>query len=367
MSIAVQVRSILLAFGFAVFAQPVCALEVQLNAPGLDEKNAEILRGASLVLQAQSNPEATTQDMVAAARADYGRMVSALYELGYYGGVVSIQIDRQEAFDISPIASPSTIQQIVIEVSAGPVFRFGDIQIAPFPPDVSRPEEFSTGERAYSGVIGSATTAAVDGWRDLGHAKAQIGDQQIWADHSKNTLSADITVVPGPKLRFGELNIKTSGSVRPNRVREIAGLPTGEIFSPEELDRASDRLRRTGSFSSVVLDEANEISPGDTLDIDASLTAAKPRRIGFGAELSSLEGLTISGFWLHRNLLGGAERLRFEGEIGGIGGDSGGIDYRADLIAQQPLHPKQGCFLVHSPKRPMNRITANATSRSAGG
>ena len=31
---------------------------------------------------------------------------------------------------------------------------------------------------------------------------------------------------------------------------------------------------------------------------------------GFGAEISSLDGAGVSGFWLHRNLFGGAERLR---------------------------------------------------------
>ncbi len=346
-SIAVQVRSILLAFGFVLFTLPVSALEVQLNAPGIDKNSVEVLRGASLVLQARNNPEATTQDMVAAARADYGRMVSALYELGYYGGVVSIRVDKQEAYDISPIASPSVIQQIIIEVEAGPIFGFGTAQIEPFPPGVSKPEGFATGERAYSGVIGTATTAAIDGWRDLGHAKAQIGNQRIWADHRQSTLSADVTIIPGPRLRFGELNITNSGKVRPDRVREIAGLPTGEIFSPDELNRASDRLRRTGAFTSVVLEEAEEITSGDTLDIDASLTAAKPRRVGFGAEISSLEGLTISGFWLHRNLLGGAERLRFEGEIGGIGGDSGGVDYRAGVRFDRPatFTPETGFFV----------------------
>ncbi|MEZ5911268.1 MAG: hypothetical protein R3D84_02755 [Paracoccaceae bacterium] len=28
----------------------------------------------------------------------------------------------------------------------------------------------------------------------------------------------------------------------------------------------------------------------------------------------------LSGFWMHRNLLGGSERLRIEGEVSNIGG-----------------------------------------------
>jgi translocation and assembly module TamA len=58
------------------------------------------------------------------------------------------------------------------------------------------------------------------------------------------------------------------------------------------------------------------------------LSEAKLRRLGFGLELSSIEGLKTSAYWLHRNALGGAERFRIEGEVAGIGGETGGIDYR---------------------------------------
>src|SRR5690606_39677942 len=61
-------------------------------------------------------------------------------------------------------------------------------------------------------------------------------------------------------------------------------------------------------------------------DIGVTVVEQKPRRFGFGAELSSTEGLKLSAYWMHRNLLGGAENLRFDAEIAGIGGGSGGID-----------------------------------------
>ena len=41
----------------------------------------------------------------------------------------------------------------------------------------------------------------------------------------------------------------------------------------------------------------------------------KPRRYSLGAEVASLDGVSLTGSWLHRNLLGGGERLLVEGEI----------------------------------------------------
>ncbi|MEO0750276.1 MAG: BamA/TamA family outer membrane protein [Pseudomonadota bacterium] len=318
------------------WASLVSASEVVLQLPpgaqGLDGH----LRGASLSVETAAKDDATPQDIMAAARADYGRMAAALYEVGYYGGVVSVLVDGREAANISPLAQTRAVSQVVIQVEPGPLFTFSRASVAPLAPGTELPEGFAPGRPAFSGVIGDAARASVEAWRDAGHAKVEIRDQGLTADHRNAQLSAEITLAPGPRLRFGNLIVTTPGNVRPERVVEIAGLPTGEIYAPEELKRANERLRRTGAFSSVVLEDAETIRPVDTLDINATLADAPPRRIGFGAELSSLEGLGLSGFWMHRNLFGGAERLRLDAEVSGIGGDSGGIDYSVGFRYDRP-------------------------------
>jgi translocation and assembly module TamA len=52
--------------------------------------------------------------------------------------------------------------------------------------------------------------------------------------------------------------------------------------------------------------------------------------------VASFEGLTLSGYWLHRNLLGGAERLRFDGSITNIGARDSGVDYRLGVTVDRP-------------------------------
>jgi translocation and assembly module TamA len=110
----------------------------------------------------------------------------------------------------------------------------------------------------------------------------------------------------------------------------------GDVYSPQQIDMAERRLRRTGTFGSVALTESEQIGPDDTLPINAQLSEAKPRRIGFGLEVATIEGLTVSAFWLHRNFLGGAERFRAEAEVSGITGETGGIDYRLGATFTRP-------------------------------
>ncbi len=340
--------SVLLALALLGGGRAVAAAEVVIALPADAQGLGGHLRDASLSVQTAAREDATAQDLLAAARADYARMVGALYEVGRYGGVVSIRVDGREAADMPAFAAPARIGRIAIRVEPGPLFTFSQTRIAPLAPGTQLPAGFGPGMPAFSKVIGKAAAVAGRGWREAGHAKVAIATQQLVADHRGARLAADITLAPGPRLRFGQLVVARAGKVRPERVRTIAGLPTGRIYHPDEVDDASRRLRRTGAFSSVVLEEAATPGPGGTLDVIATLADARPRRFGFGAELSSLEGLTLSGFWLHRNLLGGAERLRVEAEVGGIGGDSGGIDYVLSSRFDRPatFTPDTGLFLT---------------------
>lgn len=270
---------------------------------------------------------AAPQDYVAAARADYRRLLTALYAEGYYAGSISITVDGIEASNIAPLAAPSEITEVVITVVPGPRFRFGEVSIAPLPPQSTISEDLGPRQDAASGVIRRAVSASIGSWRDLGYAKASVTGQSIVARHSDAKLDVAVTLDPGPRLTFGELTISGSKTVSDDRIRQIAGLPVGEVYAPSELAAAERRLRRTGTFESVSLTESETVGPNDTLPVNAQLSDAKPRRIGFGLELSTIEGLTVSTFWLHRNLLGGAERLRVDAEISGITGETGGTDY----------------------------------------
>ena len=145
-----------------------------------------------------------------------------------------------------------------------------------------------------------------------------------------------LRIAPGPPVRFGDLNISGASAVRERRIRKIAGIPSGSVFDPVLLERSAARLRRAGPFNSVTLREADTLGPGDTMDIELALVDAKPRRLGFGAELQSTEGLTLSAFWMHRNLFRGAERLRIEGEVSGLGGETEGFDYRLSAGLTRP-------------------------------
>ena len=318
--------------------------ELTFDIPTDHDALRKRLRQASLLQLAKSEGVSDPQDVFSTALAEYQRLLETLYANGYYSGVIRIRLDGQEAAAIPPLNPPAQISKIKVQVTPGPRFRFGTARIAPLPQGLQLPEEFTPGAPARSTAVINAVGAAVDGWRLAGHAKAEPVSQSFSANHASAVLNADVTIAPGPLVRFGALVVTGENSgenqakskVRPTRIRRIAGLPEGQVFSPLELEKAATRLRRTGAFRAVTLTEADRLNADGSMDIAASVTDENPRRFGAGAELSNFEGLMLSGFWMHRNLLGGAERLRIGGEVAGIGGDTGGLDYSLGARFERP-------------------------------
>ncbi|MBT8413350.1 MAG: BamA/TamA family outer membrane protein [Boseongicola sp.] len=298
------------------------------------------LVASSLILQAERDGTKDTQELLAAARADYERLLAVLYDAGHFGGVISITVDGREAANIPPLESPDAINTITLRINMGPIYRFSQANIGPLAAQTELPEEFRRGAIASTGAIRDAARAAVDGWRANGNALADIGGQQITARHDQNRVGANIAVTPGPVLSFGEVSIQGNADVRTRRINTIAGLTPGQRFDPAEIERAERRLRRTGSFRSVVITESETAAPDGTLPLTIEVAEQTPRRFGFGAEYSTIDGVRLTGFWLHRNFLGGAERFRVDSGIAGIGGETGGIDYGVDLRYERPATPR---------------------------
>ncbi|GAB4262880.1 MAG: autotransporter assembly complex family protein [Pararhodobacter sp.] len=307
-----------------------------LRAPGASDALMETLRASSLLNTAQETGRTEPADLMAAARAEYGRLLNLLYEDAFFAPTIHIRVDGREASEMSSLTVPARIDRIEVSIDLGPQFTFGTVQIAPLPAGAVLPEGFASGQPARSTVVNEALSAALEAWRALGHAQADVADQQIVANHATRRLDVRLTLVPGPQLRIGSLGARGNERTREERIVEIAGLPSGELLTPETLAVAERRLRETGTFTSVRLRAAERANPDGTMDVTAEVEEALPRRLGFGIEADSEAGFRLSGFWLHRNLLGGAERLRLEASIDGITARSGGIGYTLDARYTRP-------------------------------
>ena len=101
----------------------------------------------------------------------------------------------------------------------------------------------------------------------------------------------------------------------------MTGIRPGEQYDPEKIARSRQRLQDLGVFASVSVEEGASVGPDGVLPLTFVLSERKRHLIGAGASYSTIDGATLEGYWMHRNLFGHAESLRFDAELSRIGAD----------------------------------------------
>ncbi|MHA3979662.1 autotransporter assembly complex protein TamA [Halovulum sp. GXIMD14794] len=297
---------------------------VGMAASGVDST----LRQASALWVNRDLPASGAAGLISTAQEDYRAILAALYSEGYYSGAIGIRINGREVTGLSLGSQLSDPIRVQVSVDPGPRYRFGRTDFINEPPrpanidlsenEVLARERFQTGEIAYAEIALDAGDRAIQDWRMAGYPTADVGERTVVADHDRDILDVTIRMDPGPRANFGQVTVQNRGAVDAEFIRYMSGIRPGEPFSPDDIERASDRLNELGVFNVVRITEAEQVSPDGTLPITVETAPRKPRRVGVGATFSSIDGLGLEGYWLHRNLFGRAERLRFDASIGGL-------------------------------------------------
>ena len=141
-------------------------VSLRFDIDGDDGAIERQIRNGSLLTSALDEDRTSGQDILAAARGDYARILGSLYDHGYYSVEVSILLDGVEAASVAPLDAPEQISDVVVIVDTGPQFRFSRADIAPVAPETELPSAYDVAEPASNGTIRPAATAGVEGWRN---------------------------------------------------------------------------------------------------------------------------------------------------------------------------------------------------------
>jgi translocation and assembly module TamA len=309
----------------AVIGDPqLYSAELQTAATG-DIETA--IRSASLLLADQSRPASGASGLLAKARADYRRILAALYNQGHYGGAIRILVGGQEAATLPPDTDLPDPVAVLLQVDPGPLFRFGRVTVAPAAPPTNDPDDFvdapetvgyGAGLVARATVIAQAERLAVEAWRQQGYAEASVSSSEVVADHATRTVDVAIRVSPGRRAAIGDIGVRGTERMDAEFVSRQTGLAYGEEYDPDDIDRAERRLARLDVFRAMRVEAAGPIARDGLLPFDVVVEEQAQRRFGIGATYSTVDGLGLEGFHLWRNLFGQAERLRLDARIAGI-------------------------------------------------
>lgn len=323
-------------FGYSFFesdAQPASPdaqpYGIAVNVSGADKALKSTVEGASALYSGKDDtPPPSTPAFLSKARAEYDRILGALYANGYYGGSISILVNGRPLEQIQSDATLPHPVPVVIDVNTGPAFTFGKIELEgrapPTPaddnPKTKTPERLGLvpGNVANSDIVLQSEQAMVDAWRRQGYPKAKALPRQIVADHINNRLNVVLAVAPGRLAHYGQITVDGTKDMDPAFVARQTALEPGAQYDPAEIELAKRRLQHLQVFSTTSIVEGDAIAADSTMPLMITVAERPLHVFGAGAEYSTTDGAGLNGYWEHRNLFGQAERLRFEAAVAGI-------------------------------------------------
>jgi translocation and assembly module TamA len=148
-----------------------------------------------------------------------------------------------------------------------------------------------------------------------GHPKPKLDDRKVIVDLATHLADITLTIAAGEPKRFGDIAVdnKTEngeGRTSAAYVRSLAKFKPGDLYDRRKADATVTALRQTSLFDQVSFEVRD--GAGDLVTPHMTLGERAVRSVGVGARWSSDEGAGVLGFWEHRNLFGGAEKLRLE-------------------------------------------------------
>ena len=290
------------------------------------------LREASSLYRLRQDAPIDGQSLVRRAAGDLAPMLDVLWGAGYYNAKIEIEVaghhlrlGRPPPAGIAAAAEAYRAREpvpIQVAVKAGPLFHLRQIRITnartgrPFSPDIlpQRAIKLALGDPARAAVIRATRAAIIDWFRAQSHPLARVTTIKPIVYHNKEAMDVAIAVDPGPRAAFGRVTVTGKSEVDPAVVRSHVYIEPGYLYSPTTIAETRKSILSLPAISSVRIHEAKTLDAEGRLPVTVDVTDRKRHVVGFAARYSTLDGPDVSAYWQHRNLFGGGETLRFEGQ-----------------------------------------------------
>ena len=294
-----------------------------------DEALDSALRRASRLEQLRESVPVDADGLIARALNETSAIRDALRSEGYYdgSGTVTLAGAAPDAPGLSQrlAASPEPIP-VVVTVRPGPQYRMAPVTLLAQPPGTPLADagtvELEAGSPARAQPVVDAQGALLENLRNSGHPSPEV-TRRVIVDHDTRLMEVTFRVTPGPVANFAMPEVTGQQRVDDRLLSNVVRPMEGQLYSRDRIDRTRRDLMGLGVFSTVRARAAERLDETGALPVTYTVVERPRRAIGFGAAYETRYGPTFSTFWEHRNLFGGAERLRIEGEINRLGTGGG--------------------------------------------
>ena len=257
-------------------------------------------------------------------RSDVARILARYKDEGYFEAALDTLIDRTR---------PGFVR-IRIRIEEGEPVVVSDVRLAFLPEDagqdsvrlmgvlVTRPERPLTRRGRESDLRRISEIL-----RNEGHAFVEVV-----ADLTVRDRRALVTyrVNPGPKCRFGQIEIAGNRKISGDLILRGLTFRTGDAYRHKDLSNSRLQLYRSEAFRSVSLGIPDTVARSTPVDISVLVRERPARSLKLGAGYDTEEQLRGLLAWRHRSFLGGGARQMT------VESSASALEARAKIGMRQP-------------------------------
>ncbi len=277
-----------------------------------DSQVQQDLEATSQLVKLKDRPPASEATLRRRADDDMPRLKQVIEAAGYRAATIDYTLD--------PAATPV---KVAVKVVPGPLYHLETVTLQTpeggTPPgiDVDRPEAFglTRGGPASSAPVLAAEAKIVDAFAQHGRPFAKVTNRRVIVDHGTQTMSVTYTVEPGATANFGPIVVEGLKSIDARYVERRLEWQRGASFDSREVESTRKTLVESGLFNTVRIVNGNEADEAGEVPMTIYVTERQPRSVGAGISYNTSEGFGANAFWEHRNLFGGAEKLRLSADF----------------------------------------------------
>ncbi|GAU80436.1 hypothetical protein assembly factor YaeT precursor [Bosea sp. BIWAKO-01] len=308
--------------------------QLEFDVSGATDAKAltQTLRDASLLYRLRQDAPPDGETLARRMVADLNPLIDALWSQGYFNADVTIAVDGN-GLRLGNEPGPALVRAleayrnkapapVTVRVATGPLFSLRNVEVVEQGKggggaiaDPYKVARLKSGDPATSAALRSAQSSLVDYLRNQSRPLARVVALRPVVDHAAKIMDVTYVVEPGPVAGFGDVGIEGTVDVPPHVVRSFIYLEPGDPYSPKALADTRKSIASIPAIGSARIREADRLDVNGNLPIFVDITERPKRLIGFSARYSTIDGPAVRTYWEHRNLFGGAERLRLEGDL----------------------------------------------------
>lgn len=281
--------------------------------------------------------------LVARAREDQARFVTALHSFGYYKGKAELRIagrtlDDPSLTDRLARAPGEPPVPVTVKIERGPLFHLRKVEVLGEVPAEARAKlDLAPGAPARATDVLAARERLLNALLDQGYALAKVDEPVAVLDSAADALDVGYKVDAGPRVDLGPITVKGLAHMDESFVQRRLLIHPGERFDPVAIEKARQDLASLGVFSSVSTRTGENLDGQGRLPIGYDVTERPLRAVNLNAAYSTDLGASLSAAWQHRNLFGKAEQLNLSAGVTQLGGNSTtGVGYNGGVSFIKP-------------------------------